>query len=135
MIYHRYSNENDCIGALDYALHSLPDLPQPVLGIGAPGCVVSFNNATDQTVFVLACDQFLLSGIERHGLDLILPLDLPFGLPAINAIVDQCSLQSRVVVCELLDIGFPREEDHERFLTTLSDMGRPVKIYKYNDGE
>lgn len=135
MIYQRYSNKNDCIGVLDYALHSLPDLPQPVLGIGAPGCVVSFNNATDQTVFVLACDRFFPSEIEHHGLDLILPLDLPFGLPVINAIIDKCSLQSRVVVHELLDIGFPRGEDHERFLAALSDMGHPVKIFEYNDGE
>lgn len=129
VIYHRYAFDSDPLDELDEPFDHIPIFSKAIFGIGAPGCIARFQNAVDQNLFYLACDDNWLSHIERHGLDLVLPVDLPFGLATINAIVDQCSLHSRVDLYELFDIGFYDESDHEEFLTTFNAHGGTVRCY------
>jgi hypothetical protein len=129
LIYHRYSFDSDPFDDIDAPFEQIPIFSEAVLGIGAPGCVARFQNPSDQNLFYLACDEKWLPRVERHGLDLVLPVDLPFGLATINAIVDQCSLHSRVDLHELFDIGFYDESDHEEFVSTFNSHGGSVRCY------
>ncbi|PYF08066.1 hypothetical protein C8J30_1141 [Rhodobacter viridis] len=129
MIYHRYAFDSDPFDDLAEHLEQVPILADAVLGIGAPGCVARFQNHSDQNLFYLACDENWLPHIERHGLDLVLPVDLPFGLATINSVIEQCSLHSRVNLLELYDIGFYSESDHEDFLMTVNGHAETVRCY------
>lgn len=129
LIYRRYAFDADPFDDLDEHLDQMPILADAVLGIGAPGCIARFQNAADQNLFYLACDDNWLPHIERHGLDLVLPVDLPFGLAVINSVIEQCSLHSRVDLHELYDIGFYDESDHAEFLTTFNSHGGSARCY------
>ncbi|WP_175454928.1 hypothetical protein [Rhodobacter capsulatus] len=129
MKYFRYWIDGSIYDAIDDAIRGDWNSDPPVIGIGAPGCIVRFDASADQTFFwIAACDIF--SGeIERHGLDLVLPVDLPFGLPLIEAIIDQCSLKNRTRVFELHEIGLSCALQHGVFIDRLRGAGWGVEVY------
>ena len=133
MIYNRYLVEENIYNAIDSLMAANCICDPPVVGIGAPGCVARFHTEADQALFLLASPAFLHRDTERYDLDLVLPIDIPFGLPVIKDIFEQCSLSGRVMLFDLHEIGFSSLREHSDFIRALMHFGFHAKIYKAKD--
>lgn len=129
MKYKRYLVESNIYDAIEILMAANCVSDPPAIGIGAPGCVARFRTEADQALFMLASPAFLLRGTERYDLDLVLPIDLPFGLPVIKDIFKQCSLSGRVMLFDLHEIGFSSLREHSDFIQALMRFGFQTKSF------